>query len=145
MSGVLRAVYDRIDRVRLTGGGTVFSREDIERRNPRQAIHLLSEVEGVVATSVRNIPLLTSTRAFSGFGLCLMTVWVDGIMVVRGGAGDLDELSDPNTLPTNINDIVAVSNIEAIEVYHAGGRIPQEYWGSASGCGVVLIWSRRES
>jgi hypothetical protein len=141
MSGMLRAVYDRMDRVRLTGGGTVFGREDIERRNPRDVIHLLSEVHGVQAGMLGDMPILTSTRAFSGFGACMMTVWVDGIMAIRGGVAGLDE-----TLPRRgIDDIIAVSNIEAIEVYHAGGRIPQEYWGSASGCGVVLIWSRRES
>jgi len=142
VSGVLRTVYDRMDRVRLMGGGTVFDRQDIERRNPRQVIHLLSEVRGVQATTFSQVPIIASTRALSGSGICLMTVWIDGVMVMRGGTAGVQE--ELRGIPTNINDLIAVSNIEAIEVYHAGGQIPAEYWGSNSGCGVVLIWSRRE-
>lgn len=145
MSGTLRAVHDRMDRVRLTGGGTVFDRQDIERRNPRQVTQLLGEVHGVQTGTFSNTPIITSTRAFSGFGVCLMTVWIDGILVIRGGTRGASEELSSGSPPANVNDFIAISNIEAIEVYHAGGRIPGEYWGSDSGCGVVLIWSRRET
>jgi hypothetical protein len=135
ISGTLRTVYDRIDRVRRMGGGTVFDRADIERRNPTQLTRLLDEVRGFNVEMRWLTPVITSTRAVSGLGTCVTTVWIDGIKVISGGGtGDVD---------LNINGVVMVSNIEAVEVYHASGRIPGEFSGSDAGCGVVLIWTRR--
>lgn len=142
MSGSLGPVYDRIERVRLSGGGTVFDRADIERRNASQFTHFIGEVRSVRIESLGSVPIISSTRAFSGFSpMCPMTVWVDGTMVVRGGvAAGVDRGSDDR----GIDQMIRMADIEAIEVYHVSDRIPPEYWGSASGCGVVLIWTRRE-
>jgi len=134
-SATLAAVYDRIDRVRLAGGGTVFDRHDIEHRNAARLTHLLGGVQGVTIQTVGGVPVLSSPRAATGWSACMMTVWVDGIMVLRGGAGGDGAM--------NIDQLVSISDVEAVELYQPGGRIPLEYWGSYSGCGVALIWTRR--
>lgn len=46
---------------------------------------------------------------------------------------------------TLINDLVHPEDIEAIEVYSNVSRIPPQYNGSSSACGVVLIWTRKSS
>jgi hypothetical protein len=38
---------------------------------------------------------------------------------------------------------VQTDDIEAIEAYGNASRIPPQYNGSNSACGVILIWTRR--
>jgi hypothetical protein len=138
LTGMLAPVHDRLERVRLYGGGHVFDRSDIERRNPRLLSHLLSDVPGirVAYTTQEDIHhyIITSTRSYSGTDLCVMTIYMDGMMLVRGGAAGGGE---------NVDHYFSMSAIEAIEVYQPGQRIPSQYWGSSSGCGVILVWTRR--
>ena len=45
----------------------------------------------------------------------------------------------------DINDVVSVSELEAVEVYRRATEIPAEFGGSDSECGVVALWTRRGS
>jgi hypothetical protein len=63
---------------------------------------------------------------------CYSDVYMDGIMLYGGGAG---ELYDLNTLTPAM--------LEAIEWFVSGGHIPPEYNRSGSACGVLLLWTRR--
>jgi hypothetical protein len=135
ISGDLAQVYDRIAEIRKWGFGTAFDRDDIEQRNPARISYLLEGIPSVRFERIRGVPYLVSTRASSGVGgPCIMTVYVDGQVYVSRTRGGGD-----------INRMLQVSSIEAVEVYHPSQRMPAQYWGSEAGCGVVLIWSRRSS
>lgn len=45
----------------------------------------------------------------------------------------------------DINEVVSVSELEAVEVYRRATEIPAEFGGSDSECGVVALWTRRGS
>jgi hypothetical protein len=146
MIGILAPVYDRIERIRTSGGGTVIDRSDIERRSSGRFSHLMVGVRGVRVESSRDVgggttPMIISNRAFSGFGLCPMTVYVDGMLALQGGYGDL---MNEARLP-NVDEMVSPTEIEVVEIYHPTDRLPNEFAGSRAGCGVVLIWTRRGS
>jgi hypothetical protein len=59
-------------------------------------------------------------------------VVVDGVKVREGGAG----------ISIRFDDILAPHEVEAIEVYAGGATIPRQ-WLSDSGCGLVVIWTKR--
>lgn len=98
--------------------GTVFTREEIERRNPPFISQMLTTVPGTrLARDNFGTTVLRSTR--DG---CELTVWLDGMRVPG---------FDIDTYP--------VDAIEAIEIWR-GQSVPPEY---RDPCGVLLIWSRR--
>ena len=54
--------------------------------------------------------------------------YVDGIRLFAGGS---------------IEDVVTPEAVEAIEIFRRPSEIPAQYGGVESGCGVILIWTRR--
>jgi hypothetical protein len=144
ISGDLAQVYDRIAEIRKWGFGTAFDREDIEKRNASRFNFLLDNIPGVRVERSQDISFIMSTRASSGVGgPCVMAVYLDGQRIVQGGAAGARQVRARGDV--DLNRIIAPSNVEAIEVYNVSDRIPAQFWDSHSGCGVVLIWSRRSS
>jgi hypothetical protein len=147
VTGVLQPVYDRIESVRLWGGGHVLDRSDIERRISSRASLLLEMIPGVRIEYVRTgggsiTPVLINRRVTSYRGYCVMSVYVDGARVITGGGYTAKAIADQSWV-FDADQVVRANEIEAIEVYHPSQRIPTEYTGSYSGCGVILIWTRR--
>lgn len=69
---------------------------------------------------------------------CYMSVYLDGIMIGRGGK--------PASGPTPVdlhNEVLSVVAIEAIEVYRSAAGIPIQFGGASGECGAVVIWTRR--
>ena len=66
---------------------------------------------------------------------CYATVLLDGITIYRAGSGgrppDFSREFQPYTL-------------EAVEYYRSSAQLPQEFGVSATDCGVVVLWSRRD-
>ena len=54
----------------------------------------------------------------------------------------LDGLFIPGADAFEIDMLVPPEEIAGVEVYGSGLRVPIEYGGSTSGCGVILIWTR---
>lgn len=133
-SPVLSAFRERLDR-RM--GGTLFSREDIEQRNPATITDLLVGVPGldvqtVVGMSAR---IVNMSRALPGLGSgnarCPVQYYVDGVLATRGQQEvSPDELAVPAAL-------------EGIEIYRGLGTIPAEFLTPEARCGVIAIWTRR--
>lgn len=103
---------------------------DVLRR--RTSVRLVSSLRGDGTSGSPMAPVYAvSTRrpGPSGTLLCPLDVWLDGIKL-------------PN--PTNLNTIVGVSQLEAVEVYYGAAGIPAEFSGAGStACGVIVLWSRR--
>ena len=118
-----------------------LNRAEIETRSARRTTDLFRAFGGfrvVPAQGTLGEYSLVSRRFISlqtGPGGCAPIVFLDGVRVGRAddyhsGAG-LDRLIDPQA-------------IEAIEAYSGITRVPEQWRGSDAGCGVIVIWSRRE-
>jgi hypothetical protein len=119
---------------RAIAGGHVFTRADLERRNPSLLSDILRSVPGLQFRTGPDIP-----RTSSGSGRnrapvvprCSPSVWIDG---VRSPAAEVDV------------DNIPPHTLEAVEVYSGATAIPSEFRDTEtrSACGAVLLWSRRE-
>jgi hypothetical protein len=60
------------------------------------------------------------------------------------GACPIQIILDGVKLPTpfNLELLPPPKQLAGIEVYTAAGTTPQQYAGTNSGCGVILIWTR---
>lgn len=134
--------YDREAR----GLGRFMRREDVERRRGARLAQLLDDVPGVrLFRDRRGTEFITFTSQQSNGAMrraqrgepdvCPPLIYLDGTMVSTGAANGPGGIS--------INDLVQTEDIEAIEAYGNASRIPVEYNGSNSACGVILIWTRR--
>ncbi|HSU15435.1 carboxypeptidase regulatory-like domain-containing protein [Longimicrobium sp.] len=156
------------ERRRHSGRGVYLAREEVERRHASRLVDLFRGLPGVqvvrdpagervVMTAARggrwsddmraapagadtaaaalNQPRGDRTRVSSaaaapadGAG-CPVQLYVDGVFTpVEGG---------------RIADEVQPGDVEAVEVYRAATEVPAEYRRQGSGCGVVLVWTRR--
>lgn len=118
------------DRKEL-GLGHFIDQDEIDQRSPR----LLSDLFRTVP-AFRLIPtgdpggsvVLASRRMMTvASGLCLPGIYLDGI---PQDPGRIDQVIDP-------------FDVEAVEIYAGGAQVPAQYSGADSGCGVVLVWSRK--
>ncbi len=67
-----------------------------------------------------------SSRGFGGGGPCALALLVDGMV----------------TPPDAIRGMPK-ERIEAVEVYNNGSDVPMEYSSPSTGCGAVLVWTKR--
>ncbi|WP_419860190.1 carboxypeptidase regulatory-like domain-containing protein [Candidatus Palauibacter sp.] len=135
-----RGFYERKYWGELVSGGTFFTTEDIERRNPTRITHMIADAPGIrlggCGARLNSCRLYNSRipDASSSEG-CLMSVYLDGSLVVRRsriGRGS----------SSNINDFVIPIEIAGVEVYRGPSELPAEFAGMESRCGVVVIWTK---
>lgn len=125
-----RTVYSRrqreIEERRRRGFGHFFTRDELERNPSARVSDLLRRVPGV---QVYHTPTgdVVAFRGATFSGPCRPTVVLDGLRL--GSGEDLDAL-------------VTVSSLEAMEVYTSAAGAPAEYW--SGGCGVIALWTRIE-
>jgi hypothetical protein len=136
------ARHDEFETRRLRREASAsITREEIEKRNPVETWHMLTNVPSVkIADRLEDghlVVVATSMRAlvpnFSG-GPCYLKVMVDGVMLPpddRSGGVNLSHLPPPST-------------IHGIEVFAGGAAIPLQYTGAGAGtwCGLIAIWTR---
>lgn len=130
------AALDRVgyyERQRV-GTGKFVDRRTIELRNPVRTPDLFRGMPGVrvVATPNSGDAVLLRGGMSASFtnALCPPAVWLDGI-AVQGDATGFDWRILPPT------------DIEAIEVYRSPSEAPAQYGGANSGCGIILVWTRK--
>jgi hypothetical protein len=122
-------------RQRENAGGYFLDRQEVEQRAARARFvtELLTGVAGVVVLDSK-VAGRTSTVQFRGMlsleaaqQCATPRIYVDGFVV------DTEDLAA----------IVTPQDVYAIEAYRTPSEVPIEYGGSQSGCGVLLIWTRR--
>ena len=128
----LSGFYHRRDR----GQGRFLGPEEIDDRTVTQTSEFLRRVplirlqyrgtskEPVIGRGIVNFR--------GGTGACYPDVVLDGMKVREGGA----------VLTIRFDDLVAPLEVEAIEVYAGGATVPRQ-WLSDSGCGLIVIWTKR--
>lgn len=108
------------------GLGRFMTREQIELRPGSYATDLLRTFPSVsVVGQNRTVTMRRSARE------CQPMIFLDGMLLNRRGSA-----------LGNLDDYLTGSDIEGIEVYHGFSESPGDYHDT-SGCGVILVWTRR--
>ena len=132
--------YERKYWGELTGGGTFFTIQDIERRNPLRITDLIADAPGVrVRCDGSGFRCsVYSRRVSTGFGGggCELNVYVDGTLVVRSSD------SRWGKSPVSVNELVFPIEIGGVEVYQGAASLPAEFSGFDNRCGAVVIWTK---
>lgn len=123
----LAGFYDRMARGERSGFGHFISREEVERRSAFQSTDLLRMVPGVHVVSGGGL----RSAGVRMTGGCIPAIYVDGMQVNR-----------PPLRGTSIDDLVPPVSLEGIEIYR-GPSANQGRFHDPSGCGLILIWTRR--
>lgn len=118
----LSEFHIRAEQVKHGGAGYIVDRPELARAGNLSVGRVLAGVPGLRFVPPRrgNAETVNSTR-----GNCQPKFFLDGTPMVVG----------------DISSIMA-STLEGVEVYNGPGEGPVEYF-DRTGCGVVLMWSRR--
>jgi hypothetical protein len=114
--GRLKSFYERKAR---NPWGTFIDRDQLERRHPAWLSDMLRTVPGVHVIRARY------GNAVRVRG-CAPTLWLDG-MPLRG---------------TELDEIVAPSDVAGIEVYRSMAGLPVEFMDMRTNCGAIVVWTR---
>lgn len=114
---------------RLRGTGSYIDADELRRSESRGLSDLLRMQRGIRMTANRyGRWIVTGTRSN-----CPMTIWIDGIKIYdlssRIGPPDIDDFP--------------IMQLEAIEIYRGGADTPPELDPGRSGCGTIVLWTRR--
>lgn len=114
--GKLREFYEHRARAQF---GYFFGPDEIQRDRLRVASDIMRRVPGV-----KLMPARFGHRIL--FRGCRPLVWIDGQRVV--GA--------------ELDDVMDIDDIAAIEIYPSMAGLPAQYVGYESRCGVIAVWTR---
>ena len=116
------------------GWGRFIDREDIETRAPSEMTDLFAGLPGVTveASGTQRRVVLRSGRVGLSNRSCYPRVFLDGILVHDGG-----------NEPAAIDDLVNPDAVAGVEVYPSSTGLPARYSSMGTGCGTILIWTRR--
>lgn len=119
------------------GLGRFVTREDIERRNPRELNDVLRVIPGVqvVPTGTGQMDVVLRggrvARGPSRTHVCYPAVYIDGVRTPSGGR-----------MPTELNQIINPWTVEGIEIYRGPSEVPAIFGGPGSACGAIVLWTR---
>jgi len=124
---------------RADGFGNFLTRDEFEEWHPRAVTDVLRRMHSVkvrpntASGRGRNRDyrryIVESSRPTGGLGgACSMLFFVDGIYIGNGSDTDIDLL-----LP--------VGDVDAIEVYSGAAQMPARFNRTGSACGVILFWT----
>jgi len=110
--------------------GLFMRRDDIARTRGARMSEVLGTIPGVRRATIQGRAGVSLGRSGGTGRACPPAVFLDGMPVVRA---------------EGIDDIIAVTAIEAVEVYRGPSQTPPQFAGPETGCGVIVIWSRRQA
>jgi hypothetical protein len=148
------------DDRRRAGVGRFIDRDALEKWSTRRTSELLATIPGMVVKYSAGKATVATTRGTStdkcafcrsriedlldkadlaagAVPACYMDIYLDGSLVYSYAR------TPPQAL-FSVNELLPES-IEGIEVYTSASQIPAAYNRTSSGCGVLLIWSRRSA
>jgi hypothetical protein len=110
------------------GFGRFITRSQIDERSPSRTSDLLRMIPGVTVTPERRGS--GSRLLMRGVGgQCQPSIWIDGQRIAQFPGS------------TTLDEVLAPSTIEGVEIYTAVSTAPVQY--RAGTCGVLLFWTRR--
>jgi hypothetical protein len=116
-----------------TGIGSYAMRMDWEHRGRLEFTDIIRRMRGIrVARTDDGRTLLVPGRG----GLSLSSMCSGVLLFVDGVRVNVDGRYD------DVNQLVPLSELEAVETYAGLGEIPAQYNETGSACGVVLAWRR---
>ncbi len=151
IAGVGLAAFD--DRRKL-GFGKFIDAAELRANEHRSLADLMSSMQGVTLVKPRRCKSLRDPNehcdsnalkriAMRGRGQpCAMQVVLDGATVFRGDGRPVKDAEFDWEGAWDLNT-TAVSELAGVEVYRSASEVPVEFGGSAAGCGVILLWTRR--
>lgn len=125
--GSLAGYYERTERAQLLGIGTVLTRDWLAERRAGSTGDILRQQPRVTVTS----GLYNSGQVrfnSGGRSFCTPQIYLDGILANRTG-------------PLYVNELPQPSDLEGIEIYRGLAEMGEYY--DNTGCGVILLWTRR--
>lgn len=117
------------ERERRNAFGTYIDEKEIQRKRPVSVEHLM---RGMVAVDfVKNPDSMTNLLTLRG---CTANVFVDGLLIPQGQGFDID-------------DLVPIGQLAAVEIYRNDVGVPFEFMNIGNQCGSVVFWTHpiRES
>lgn len=135
ISLALGGFYDRREGI----SGTFITQHQIASKHPTYTSDIFNNLPGVrIIGSIgldRAVILRSGARlSLSGLPeLCGPTVYLDGMLMERGGPGSRSAFLDR---------IIRPDQIAGIEVYTNPATVPLQYKEVGSDCGVIVFWSR---
>jgi hypothetical protein len=133
---IIPAMQGFLDR-KKRGNGTFFTREEIERMQPRLFTDILRRVPGMqlqLVSGPNNNGYVVRTgrtgEGIQGGRQCPVLFYMNGMPF-------------PMTADGVINSFISPEEVEAIEVYAGASQIPAQFNATAynARCGVVVIWT----
>ena len=71
---------------------------------------------------------------------CLMSIWIDGTLILPGGI--IGELEKPLDL-YDLRRVLEPAALVAAEIYRRDSEMPLQFGGRRSPCGAIVLWTRR--
>jgi hypothetical protein len=127
--GPLRGYYERMRWNERTGIGRFITRDQIDVRSPGDLSDMLREIPRVNVQRTRGRSAHVTMRGSRGD--CTPALFIDGTRANRREQAFVDEYVRP-------------LDVEGVEVYVGLAQMPGVYHDE-SGCGVLLVWTRRGS
>jgi len=140
--GVGREAFE--ERRRL-GFGRFIDSTELRRL---EFLHLPDVLRRHTSIYIENIGSFGGGKALSGRSRnqsgrydCYMQVYLDGVQIFRGGRAGADVALRGDA--PNLKELIGVSGVEGIEVYHSAAETPAEFGGATAACGTIVLWTRR--
>ncbi len=119
MSGFMQRAEKR------SGWGTIFTAEEIAKRNPINTSDLFRTTAGVRVAQDR-----FGRGVLLGRGGCIMALYINGF-------------STPQQSGVGIDDMVSALDLAGAEIYNSMAGVPTELTlGPPNQCGTVAVWTR---
>ena len=120
-----------IERRWRTGVGTVLDGNTVREKASLFVSDALRGVNGVSVSQVGGFGQAVMMRSPFNGAECLANIFLDGQLIPKS-AGNV-----------TLDDLARKEDVAAIEVYARANLVPAEFSNISSGCGVVVLWTRR--
>jgi hypothetical protein len=128
---------DEFERRKESGQGVYITREEITHRNPQSFADLMLGMAGVQVIRGGGPPIVQMRRPVTSIrqpdNTCIPRYYLDGVLLAAGPESAAPVMS------------LGAGELQAVEVYRGSATVPAEFGGSASQCGVIVVWTIRSA
>ncbi len=123
-----------IERRWRTGVGTILDAKAVRERSVLFVSDALRGINGVSVTQIGSYGQAVMMRSPFNGAECLANIIVDGQLVTKNSDAQV-----------TLDDLARREDVTAIEVYARTNLVPPEFSTLATGCGVVVMWTKRST